>query len=276
VSLGIRGTFRVSETQGLKEKEMKITPIGVGSAFSMKNFQTNLLIENNGKNMLIDVGTDIRFALKAQDKSYKDIDSLYITHLHADHIGGIEYLAFCSYFDPSKDKIKLYGHRDVISRAWHSVWSGGLSSVQGKVVGLHDYFDVHYLEDNGSFMWEGIRFDIVQTVHIMNGYAIVPSFGLMIYGSKLIYFTSDTQFNPNQIKDFYKQADIIIQDCETAPYLSGVHAHFDELKTLDASIRSKMFLIHYQDNVDAEFEAKAIEAGFKGFCKQGEVILGYD
>ena len=132
---------------------MKIIPVGVGSAFSMKNFQTNLLIECNGKNMLVDAGTDIRFALKEQKKSYKDIDSLYVTHLHADHIGGIEYLAFCSYFDPSKDKIKLYGHRDVISRAWDSVWSGGLASVQGKVIGLHDYFEVHYLEDNGSFMW---------------------------------------------------------------------------------------------------------------------------
>ncbi len=254
---------------------MKIIPIGVGSAFTMKNFQSNLIIENNGKNLLIDAGTDIRFSLKAQNKSYKDIDSIYVTHLHADHIGGIEYLAFCSFFDPSKSKIKLYGHRDVLSRAWDSVWSGGLASVQGRVIGLHDYFDVHYIEDNGYFVWEDIQFDIVQTVHIMNGYAIVPSFGLMINelsSPKRIYFTSDTQFNPNQIKDFYKQADIIIQDCETAPYMSGVHTHFNELKTLDDATRAKMMLIHYQDNVDAEFEVKVIEAGFKGICKQGVEI----
>jgi len=251
---------------------MKIIPVGVGAAFSMKNFQSNLLIENNGRNLLVDAGTDIRHSLAQQGKCYKDIHALYVTHLHADHIGGVEYLAFCSYFDPTKDKIKLYGHRDVISRAWDSVWSGGLASIQGKVIGLHDYFDVNYLEDNDSFIWEGAHFDIVQTVHIMNGYAIVPSFGLMIHeqcSTKKIYFTSDTQFNPNQIRDFYKQADVIIQDCETSPYLSGVHAHFDELKTLDASIKSKMLLIHYQDNVDSAYREKAVENGFKGFCEQG-------
>jgi len=246
---------------------MKIIPIGVGSAFSMKNFQTNLIIENNNKNLLVDAGSDIRFSLKEQGKSYKDIDALYVTHLHADHIGGVEYLAFCSYFDPSKDKIKLYGHKDVLNRAWDTVWSGGLASIQGKCVGLNDYFEVHYLEDNGSFLWEGVHFDIIQTVHIMNAYAIVPSFGLMIhdpFSSKKVYYTSDTQFNPNQIKDFYKQADIIIQDCETSPFMSGVHAHISELKTLDEETRAKMMLIHYQDVVEVE--------GFMGFCKQGVPI----
>ena len=258
-----------------KNKKMEIIPIGVGSAFAMKNFQSNLLIKNNGKNLLIDVGTDIRFALKEQKLSYKDIDAIYISHLHADHLGGIECLGFCSYFDPSKDKIKLYGHRDVLTRAWDSCWSGGLTSVQGKVMGLRDYFEVTYLEDNGQFVWENINFSIVQSVHIMNGYSIVPSFGLMINEQGTpdkIYITSDAQFNPNQIKDFYKQADVIIQDCETAPYLSGVHANYVELKTLDEATKKKMFLIHYQDNVDDAFKEKALVDGFKGFCIQGKDI----
>lgn len=253
---------------------MKITPLGTGSAFTMKGFQTSLLVEQNGKRLLIDAGTDIRFALKAAGLSYKDIDAVYISHLHADHAGGIEYLAFCSYFDPSKGKMQLFGHREVLSAGWSSTWSGGLASVQGKVVGLKDYFDPTYLEDNAQFEWEGISLGLVQAVHIMNGYAIVPSFGLMLQepGGPKIYYTSDTQFNPNQIRDFYQQADVIIQDCETAPYKSGVHAHISELKTLDAGIRKKMRLIHYQDNMDEAMEKDAKETGFVGFCHQGVPI----
>ena len=43
---------------------MKIIPLGVGSAFTMDDYQTNLIIEQNGKRLLIDAGTDIRFSLK--------------------------------------------------------------------------------------------------------------------------------------------------------------------------------------------------------------------
>ena len=258
---------------------MKLIPIGTGSAFTMENFQTNLLVEQNGKRLLIDAGGDVRFALKDLGLAYQDIDALYLTHLHADHLGGVEYLAFTSYFDPSKGpkSIELFGHQRILEDAWNASLRGGLRSIQGKVINLPDYFNIHPLSDNGSFFWQKIQFDIVQSVHIMDGYSIVPSYGLMIHSSnKKIYYTSDAQFNPNQIKDFYNQADLIIQDCETAPFQSGVHAHYDELKTLAPETKKKMILTHYQDNIITDgiawSQERAKADGFKGFAEKGKEI----
>lgn len=266
---------------------MKLKFIGTGSAFTLKNFQTNTLIERNGKNLLIDAGTDIRFALKKVGLSYKNIDALYLTHQHSDHISGTEYLAFCTFFDPAcKDnKITLYGNNVLLREAWNHSLSGGLRSVQGKVVNLSDYFDVQMIKKNGVFEWEDIRFHIVQSVHIMDGYSIVHSYGLMIevpqtdngYGfGKKIFYTGDTQFNPNQIQDFYKAADLIIQDCETSPYMSGVHANYQELCTLSPETKKKMCLVHFQDNVlDSngvvlpEWVEKTKRDGFMGFVERG-------
>jgi ribonuclease BN (tRNA processing enzyme) len=145
------------------------------------------------------------------------------------------------------------------------------------------------IRDNSKFVWEGLTFQIVQSVHIMNGYAIVPTYGLMITepsSNKKIFFTGDSQFNPNQIIDFYNEADFIIQDCETAPYKSGVHAHFDELCTLSGDIKKKMCLVHYQDNVlsnlpstiNLEWEAKVKKSNFNkcGLVTKGTVLTSED
>lgn len=258
---------------------MKLQFVGTGSAFCMNNYQTNMLVENNGRNLLIDAGGDLRFSLKEVGLTYLDIDAIYITHLHADHIGGLEWAAFTTYFDPrAEDKILLIGNNELIRELWNHSLEGGLKSIQGKKTTLDDFFDVMMVKRNGKFVWEDINFRIVQSVHIMDEYSIVPSFGIMFQddNGRTIYYTGDTQFNPNQIMDFYKQADLIIQDCETM-YInnnaikSGVHAHYEELKTLPDNIKSKMLLQHYQDSIlekrsviSKEWNEKAKKDGFMG------------
>lgn len=258
---------------------MKFTFIGTGSAFTLKNYNTSFIIERNNKRLLIDCGTDIRFALNEVGLKYNNIDAVYISHLHADHAGGLEYLAFCNYFDPNcNKKIDLFGNGKLLRDGWNNTWKGGLESIQGKVMSLSDYFTVWEVTPNAVFPWQGINFSIVQSVHIMNGYSIVPSYGLMFKdpnSGKKVYFTGDTQFNPNQMIDFYKKVDFIIQDCETSPFKSGVHANFSELATLPENIRNKMALVHFMDNIyhgndiSQEWIKKAKDIGFVGFINKG-------
>jgi len=260
---------------------MKLIFLGTGSAFTTLNYQTNILIQKNGKNFLIDAGSDIRFSLKNVGLSYKDIDSVYVSHLHADHAGGIETLAFCSFFDPSrKESITLYGSGDVLTRGWDTCWKGGLESIQGYLQKLSDYFKcVYTITPNANFYWENIKFIPVQVVHIMNGYSIVPSWGLMAHDedtNKKVFFTTDTQYCPHQINDFYNMADVIIQDCETSPFRSGVHANYEDLKDLPENVKQKMILVHYQDNIlnqdgtlKQEWSTKRAEDKFGAFGTKG-------
>lgn len=276
---------------------MKITFLGTGSAFCTKNYQTNIVLTNNDKNFLIDAGGDLKWSLKEAKLSYKSIDAVYITHLHSDHIGGLEHLAFCRYFDPLKNsdgevqKIKLFGNSEMILELWDSSLKGGLKSIQGKQTSLMDFFDVVMVPKNSTFNWEGITFNIVQSVHVMDGYSIVPSYGLLFSSprsKKKIFYTGDTQFNPNQIIDFYNQADFIIQDCETLPFKSGVHANYEDLKTLSKEIKQKMVLVHYNDNImdelseesyiyyeiNNEWNLKAIKDGFMSLSPSKNGFVG--
>src|ERR1700733_4386232 len=91
---------------------MKLTFIGSGSAFTLgaNNYHSNMLLENaHGERLLIDCGSDARHSLHEAGFSYHDIHDVYISHLHADHAGGLEWLGFTTKFDPTcSEKPNLY------------------------------------------------------------------------------------------------------------------------------------------------------------------------
>lgn len=229
-----------------------------------------LLESDTGKHLLIDCGTDARLSLWEYGQlTHQDINDVFISHLHADHVGGLEWLGFSSYFNPVHHRIKLHLSNTLEESLWTHVLSGGLSSLEGETANLHTYFDVDSIDTNGSFVWENIRFQLIQTIHVMTAFTITPSFGLFFsVNNKNVYITTDTQFAPHQIIDFYQKATIIFQDCETAELRSGIHAHFEELCTLPSSIKQKMWLYHYQPGELPDAEAQ----GFAGFVKKGQVF----
>lgn len=252
---------------------MKLIFIGSGSAFvtNNENYNSNMLLinEKNNEKLLIDCGSDARHALAELGYSYKDIDNVYISHLHADHAGGMEWLALTRNFDVECDKPVLYAQPMIIKNIWEYTLKGGLSTIQGVKTSLNYFFKAKKTNPHGVFVWEGISFQTIQTVHIVDNYCYMPSFGLMftINGIR-IFITTDTQFAPNQLHDFYANVDIIFQDCETTDKPSGVHANYKQLITLDSSIKSKMWLYHYS----SEYLPDAKADGFCGFVKKGQIF----
>lgn len=270
---------------------IEIIALGTGSAFSLKNWQTNFVIKSGKKNLLVDCGSDIRHSLTRQGLSYLDIDAMYVSHLHGDHASGVDYIAFCTYFDsryhsnrlPVPDwkgpKIRpiLFCERQLMRDLWDHSWRGSLEGLEGIDATIDTYFDTRPVVKNNNFTFGGIVFDIVQSIHISAKYSIVDSYGLMFTdpeNGKRIYITTDVQFAPEtSLKAYYKESDLIIHDCETM-YKSGVHAHYDSLVTLTPDIKSKMILVHYQDNVIDDWDSwenKAISDGFIGFGKPGTI-----
>ena len=255
---------------------MKLKFIGVGAAFTTAAYyQSNVLITAaNGKKILIDCGSDVRFALSENGVTAgnlgSEIDAVYISHLHADHIGGLEWVAFGTYFNPSAKKPVLFAEEKMMSRMWHRSLRGGLWLIDGHEMQLTDYFDCRPLGEAESFTWQEIHFQLVKMPHVIAGDHRHDSFGLIITdrisNRPPVFFSTDALFRPQTICDLAPNVSLILHDCETAAVKTGVHSHYDDLRTLPGGVKQKMWLYHYQPTPHYQ----PVDDGFLGFIEKGQ------
>lgn len=249
---------------------MKLTFLGSGSAFTLSgNYHSNILLSNDEHSLLLDCGSDIRFSVREQGLSHKSINAVYISHFHADHCGGLEWLGFQCRFDPSCKKPIFFTKKSMADRLWDHVLSGGMSSFLGEKTQLGHFFDVTLIGEEDFFTWEGVKFQMIKTFHVMDNENIIPNYGLFFsVNNYRIFITFDMQFLPDRYMTYYQKADLIFHDCETRHIPTGVHAHYKQLLTLPENIRNKMWLYHYDDGSlpDAKLD------GFKGFVTKGQTF----
>jgi ribonuclease Z len=78
---------------------MRVTLLGTGTPFpSPERFGSAILVEVAGKKLLFDCGRGVVIRLTQARVNPKDIDGLFLTHLHSDHVVGIPDLLLSGWF----------------------------------------------------------------------------------------------------------------------------------------------------------------------------------
>lgn len=249
---------------------------GVGSAFAKKNYQTSLIIAKNRKTILVDVGSNIPLSLYEKGIGITDFDFYHLTHSHADHIGGMEELLLrARYIYNKKPQVIITPtYQDIL---WEKSLKGGCEYNEGGLLRFSDFMTPlwpEWIKANPREVYRiqvgDMRLEIFRTIHIpaevTRWEQAFWSTGLIV--DERVLFTADTRFDPAIFRDLdISRVETIFHDCQ----LGGaglVHATYDEIKTLPADIRKKIYLTHYGDNFADYTPARD---GFIGFTEPWKI-----
>jgi ribonuclease BN (tRNA processing enzyme) len=224
---------------------LTIQMLGTGWAFSKKYYNTNALIQYNGYNLLVDCGFTAPLALHELNIKPYQIDGLFISHLHADHIGGLEEFAFQMMYTYKK-KPMLFIPSTLRNPLWDHSLRGGLENKGENIDMLENYFQVLEIP-------EGVRMEIAPgftlETFLTNHIPGKPSYAILI--NDHFFYSADTCFDRKLLETlFYKRnCTTIFHDCQLfSP--QTVHATLDDLLTLPQEIQKIIYLMHYGDNME--------------------------
>ncbi|HWL11555.1 MAG TPA: MBL fold metallo-hydrolase [Ureibacillus sp.] len=248
---------------------MKICPLGIGGAFTKSNFHNNYIIELDKKFLLIDAGTTLRNSLPAAGYDYFTIDYVFISHLHYDHVGGLEELVMARYWQfangqhvPAKTTILVHEKLAPLLKNYLK------NSLENQGRKPEDFCDFILLKDGEAFKIGDYAFSTIDTTNLHADGLISAGFKL---ASKTANFVFSGDLKQLEAANLLDQVDentaAIFQDVSFT--FNGVHATLQEvLDYYPTSLHEKIYAMHYNDNVE-DFEAVIKSSNIQLVKKQG-------
>jgi ribonuclease BN (tRNA processing enzyme) len=232
---------------------MRITPLGVGEAFAKTLFQTNYLITPaDGEPFLIDCGHTASRSLHTLGLSLASAPTVVLSHLHADHIGGLEELGFTGYFVWGVRPV-LHVPRGLLPLLWEGALQAGMGQRlrgPGRIffdAGLETYFDVRPVETGAPIALGSVYVNPFPTPHVPGR----SSWGFRLEDratGKAAMLTCDSRFHRKNLQTYGAGAEAIFHDCQLTSNGRGIHATLEELMALPPPWQEKTILVHYGDD----------------------------
>lgn len=199
---------------------MRVTFLGSGDAFgSGGRFNTCFLVEGTAGTALIDCGATSLVALRRAAIEPNDIRTIFISHLHGDHFGGLPvFLLDARMVSRRRAPLTVTGPPGLASRLTEAMEALFRRSSQSQ---LDFELDVRELEAERDYAIGGFAVRCFEVVHFSGA----PSYALRLEADgKILTYSGDTEWTGTLVPAA-QGADLFI--CECYQYDKRVKFHLD-------------------------------------------------
>lgn len=247
---------------------MKITLLGTGTPFpTADRFGTATLIEAGGRKLLFDCGRGAVLRLAEAGFDPEEIEDVYLTHLHSDHVTGIPDLLLTGWFLGRKSPLHLCGPLGTKRMAQHLVEAFRFD-VQTRIQteGLPvkgAEIEAREIEGGKAYDDGSLR---VFAFAVDHG-PVKPAFGYRVESAgHSVVISGDTRFSESLVK-FAKGADCLVQAAWTvsrnssAPPARSIASAEDAAQIFTLARPRFAVVHHYKDEAGL---ANAIRSHYDG------------
>jgi ribonuclease BN (tRNA processing enzyme) len=240
---------------------MQLQFVGCGDAFgSGGRFNTCFHLVGQGFNALIDCGASSLIALNKLAINTNDIDVVFVTHFHGDHVGGVPFfLLDANYVTKRQRALTIAGPPSLKSR-FPEIMEVGFPGTKG----LAFQFPLQLMElDIGKRnQVGGLR---VTPFHVLHDDRAGPCLGFRFEAEgKVIAYSGDSEWTDTLVNIGY-EADLFICEAFTRDKPVPTHMALSSLERHLGRIRpQRLILTHMSDDMLARRAEVAFETAEDG------------
>ncbi len=218
-----------------QELPLKVTLLGTGCPEpTMNRFGPSILLEAGDQKLLFDAGRGALQRLQQVGVRWQDVEGVFLTHLHSDHVVGFPDLWLTGWLvRPGRDvPLNVWGPRGTRKMMSHLEQAfeydirirryDDRASPEGVVIAAAD------IEEGVVFSRSGLKVTAFEVDHR----PIKPAFGYRIdYGGRSVVLSGDTRFSENLIRHALG-VDVLVHEVVVPESLTRAGAGVERAKVI--------------------------------------------